>query len=167
MRKYVALISLALAGCSGGNDTETDKVADKMVQITPGLWETKITFKTIDAKGLPEAAKAQMIAAMGEGVTVKSCLTKEQVEKPSAEFFGSPKGSNCTLRQMKMTANNAAIVMTCKPDAKTVIESQMTGQFSADKYTMDVQQKTRGTPMGDLITAGRIEGKRLGECPAK
>jgi hypothetical protein len=178
MRKYLALCSvvLTLAACSSSNDTESDKAASvkarnekaigKMVRINPGLWETKVTFTTIDAKGLPEAAKAQMIAAMGNGITVKSCLTKAQVEKPGAEFFGSPKGSNCTLRQMEMTASNATIAMTCKPDVKTVIESQMQGQFSADNYAMDVQQKTSGTPMGDLITKGRVEGKRLGDCPA-
>jgi Protein of unknown function (DUF3617) len=170
MRKYLARCSvvLALAACSGGNNGESDKAAAaKMVRINPGLWETKITFTTIDAKGMPEAAKAQMIAAMGNGITVTSCLTKEQVEKPGAEFFGSPKGSNCTLRQMEMTATNATIAMTCKPDANTVIESQMAGQFSAEKYAMDVKQKTSGTPMGDLVTAGKIDGKRLGDCPAE
>jgi hypothetical protein len=177
MPRYWTLISLAcaLAACSGSNVPQSDNVATKagtvkaageIVPITPGLWETKTIFKTIDAKGLSEGSKAQMIAAMGKGVSVKTCLTKEQVEQPDAEFFGTPKGSNCVLQHIDITAINATIIMTCKPDAKTVIESQMTGQFSVDNYAMNIEQKTSGTPMGDLTTTGRVEGKRLGNCPA-
>ena len=167
---------MTLAACSGGEkntaqkaDASEDgvaKAASATMQIKPGLWETKITFKSIEAKGLPEAARSQMLKAMGSGVTVKSCLTKEQAGNPGAEFFGSAKGSNCTVHYRDVSGNSASIAMTCKPDGKTVIESKMTGTFSENSYKMDVNQQTTGTPMGDLVTAGDVEGKWLGECAA-
>jgi hypothetical protein len=165
---------LTLTACSGGGeqaekakaDTVAAKVESMAMRVKPGLWETKITFTSIEAKGLPEAARIQMLKAMGKGMTIKSCLTKEQAEKPGAEFFGSAKGSNCAVGSMDVSGSTATVAMTCKPDGKTVIDSKMNGQFSENSYKMDVNQKTSGTPMGDLVTAGHVEGKWLGECPA-
>jgi hypothetical protein len=180
MQKTSAFLALTfcVAACSGGGDdngTATDKTGDvaatqksmSAFTVKPGLWETKVTFTTVEAKGLPEAAKQQMVAAMGKGITLKNCVTKEQSEKPGAEFFGSPSSSNCSIDNMDAADGKMAMALTCKPDAKTVITSSMNGQFGDDSYTMNVQQKTSGTPMGDLITAGMIEGKRLGDCPAE
>lgn len=178
MRTILALTSatLVLSACSGDNasNAENDSSAktSKRPKVTgsmranPGLWETKITFTSVDAKSMPKQAKAQMLAAMGKGITVKNCLTKEQAKNPGAEFFGSAKDSQCTVEHMQVAGTDVAVSMMCKPDAAITIESKMTGQFSADGYAMDVKQKTSGTPMGDFIAAGHVEGKRLGNCPA-
>jgi hypothetical protein len=32
---------------------------------------------------------------------------------------------------------------------------------------MTMEQKSGGTPMGDLTMKGKVEGKRIGECPAQ
>lgn len=175
MRKFsmLAIAALTLAACSAGGDKDgkypdSPAAAQSMsaFKVQPGLWETKIAFKSIEAKGLPLAIKQQMLAAMGDGITVKNCVKKEQSEKPSAEFFGSPNSSNCTIGSFKVTDGQMSVKLTCKPESKAVIESSMTGTFGADGYSMDVHQKTSGTPMGDLITTGKIDGKRLGDCPA-
>lgn len=178
MRAMMTLgcILLTISGCSGGEkspaenegsgDIVATQPATESLSVKPGLWETKITFKSIEAKGLPEAAKAQMLKAMANGVTVKSCLTKEQANKPGAEFFGSAKGSNCSVSAIDVSGSTANITMTCKPDGKTTIESKMTGTHSENSYKMDVNQKTSGTPMGDLVTTGLVEGKWLSECAA-
>ena len=175
MRNFVALsaMSLVLVACSGGNDKSdepaavaTPAKAMPAFTVKPGLWEIKVTFKSIEAKGLPDEAKKQMMAAMGNGITVKNCVTKEQSEKPGAEFFGSPNSSNCAMNTMDVSGDQMSVKLTCKPDGKAVIESRMDGTFADESYSMDIQQKTSGTPMGDLITAGKIDGKRLGDCPA-
>lgn len=179
MRKFLALgaAALALAACSGsdekaGNkdgkpvDVATAQKSIDAIHIKPGLWETKIAFKSIDAKAMPEAAKQQMIAAMGNGITVKSCVSKEQAEKPGAAFFGSPNSSNCAVQNVEVSGDTMNVAMTCKPGGNTVIESSMAGRFDAENYSMELKQKTSGTPMGDLLTTGKIDGKRLGDCPA-
>ena len=175
MRNFLILATaaLALTACSGGEDkagesaaVETPAKSMPAFTVKPGLWEIKIIFKSIEAKGLTEAAKKQMMAAMGDGITVKNCVTKEQSEKPGAEFFGSPNSSNCAMNAMDVSGDRMSVKLTCKPESKAVIESSMNGTFADNSYSMDVQQKTSGTPMGDLITAGKIDGKRLGDCPA-
>jgi Protein of unknown function (DUF3617) len=176
MRKLLAFVTIVstLTACSGGDDNTKGKSANStaatksidLINVKPGLWETKITFKTVDAQSLPEATKQQMIAAMGKGITMKSCVSEEQTEKLGAEFFGSPKGSNCLVEAVNVSGAQMSVKLTCKPGGKTVISSSMTGRFGADYYTMDMQQKTSGTPIGDLITTGRVDGKRLGDCPA-
>lgn len=175
MRNFLILATaaLALTACSGGDDKAGESAAvatpaNSMPAFTvkPGLWEIKIAFTSIEAKGLPEAAKKQMMAAMGTGVTVKNCVTKEQSEKPGAEFFGSPNSSNCAMNAMDVSGDRMSVKLTCKPDGNAVIESRMDGTFADESYAMNIEQKTSGTPMGDLITAGKIDGKRLGDCPA-
>lgn len=176
MRAVLSLgcVLILLSSCSKNDGETTEKTGTSEpkaaqtnsapMRVKPGLWETKITFTSIKANGLPEAAQSQMLKAMGKGVTVKSCLTKEQTDKPGAEFFGSAKGSNCTVGTMQVSGSTADVAMTCKPDGKTVIESKMTGTFADNSYKMNVHQTTKGTPMGDLVTMGQVEGKWLGEC---
>ena len=47
-----------------------------------------------------------------------------------------------------------------------VIASKMDGSFEAETYSMTMEQKTSGTPMGAMTMKGKIEGKRIGDCPA-
>jgi Protein of unknown function (DUF3617) len=166
-----------LTGCSGDADKDGDgkvsmsEASKEMatggaMSMKAGEWETKITFTKIDAKGMPEAAKGQMLDMMGKGVTVKSCMTEEQVKNPGADFFGSPQASNCTFDQMDRSGNSMKVAMTCKPAGATIVKSTMDGQFSAESYEMDVLQQTSGTPMGEMSMTGKISGKRLGDCPA-
>jgi hypothetical protein len=57
--------------------------------------------------------------------------------------------------------------MTCKPQGGMTIASKMDGSFAKEIYTMTMDQKSGGTPMGDLTMKGKVEGKRIGECPAQ
>jgi Protein of unknown function (DUF3617) len=180
MRKYLilGLTAAALAACSGGDadangdgkisgtEAKTEMASGGAMKMKAGEWETTVTFNSIDAKGLPAGAKDQMMAAMGKGVTVKSCLTQEQVDKPGADFFGTPQGSNCEFQQLDRSGNSMKVEMTCKPDEKTTLTSKMDGTFAETSYTMTMEQKASGMPTGDMTMKGKIEGKRLGDCPA-
>jgi Protein of unknown function (DUF3617) len=180
MRNYIILAAAAMAisGCSGGDadangdgkisgaELKTEMASGGAMKMKAGQWETTIAFSSVDAKGLPAGAKDQMMAAMGKGVTVKSCLTQEQVDKPGADFFGSPEGSNCEFQQLDRSGNNMKVEMTCKPNGATVLASKMNGTFSETSYSMTMEQKVSGTPMGDMTMKGKIDGKRLGDCPA-
>ena len=59
-----------------------------------------------------------------------------------------------------------SVQMTCKPQGDMVIASKMDGSFEAETYSMTMEQKTSGTPMGAMTMKGKIEGKRIGDCPA-
>ena len=170
---------VALSGCSNkGADSDGDgKVSaaeaqaelaqDGAMAMQPGLWEVKISFNSIDAPKLPAEVKDQMLKAMGDGMSVQSCLTKEQAENPGVDFFGGDEQSNCTFAKLDRNGNNIAVEMTCKPQGGMTIASKMDGSFAKESYTMTMEQKSGGTPMGDLTMKGKVEGKRIGECPAQ
>lgn len=182
MRKFLVLGAasavLAITACSDkGADTDGDgKVTAAEAQkelstggaiaMKPGMWEVKISFDSIDAPGMPEAAKAQITKVTGNGISAKSCLTKEQAENPGADFFGGDASANCSFDQLDRSGNKMSVQMTCKPQGGIVISTKMAGNFEAETYSMTMEQKTSGAPMASVTMKGKIEGKRVGDCPA-
>ncbi len=180
MRKYllVGLAAFAISACSDkGADADGDgKVTDaeakaEMAQggkmtMQPGEWETKISFSEVEAKGLPPQAQQAMKAKMAEGMSTKSCMTKEQSEKPGSDFFGAPTEANCTFDELNRSGESMKVAMTCKPAPGMTVKSKMDGTFGKTTYAMNIVQSTEGPPMGAIKMTGKIEGKRLGDCPA-
>jgi hypothetical protein len=180
MRKFLILgvAALAISACSNkGADADGDgKISDAEAKVEmsaggamamkPGLWEVKIGFDKIDAPGIPANLQGKMKEQMGKGMTQQSCLTKEQVEKPDGDFFGAPAEANCTFDELSRSADGMKVAMTCKPGGNMVVKSKMDGKFAAETYMMSIEQSTEGTPMGAVKMIGKIEGKRVGDCPA-
>jgi Protein of unknown function (DUF3617) len=180
MRKFlfVGAAALAITACSDkGADADGDgkvsateakaEMADGgAMAMKPGEWETKISFNSVEGKGLPPQAAEMMKAKMAEGMTTKSCMTKEQAEKPGSDFFGAPPEANCTFEELDRSGNSMKVAMTCKPAGNMTITSKMDGSFGAESYAMNIEQSTDGPPMGSMKMKGKIEGKRIGDCPA-
>jgi Protein of unknown function (DUF3617) len=179
MRNIVILgvAALALSACDKGADadgdgkiTEAEATAEMAsggaMAMKPGQWEVKISFDKVEAPGVPAAAQGKMKEQMGKGMTQRSCLTQAQVEKPGGDFFGAPPEANCTFNEISRSGNAMKVAMTCKPAGTMTVKSKMDGQFAAETYTMNIEQSTEGTPMGAVKMTGKIEGKRVGDCPA-
>jgi Protein of unknown function (DUF3617) len=180
MRKYlmVAVTALAMSACSDkGADADGDgKVSDAEAKaemaaggamtMQPGEWETKISFSDVEAKGLPAQAQQAMKAKMAEGMSTRSCMTKEQSEEPGSDFFGAPPEANCTFDELDRSGESMKVSMTCKPAPNMMVKSKMEGTFGKTTYSMSIVQSTEGPPMGAMKMTGKIEGKRLGDCPA-
>jgi hypothetical protein len=172
-----AVVFLALSACSGKSaDSDGDgKISSKeataemaaggATAMRPGLWQIKIGVTDFVAPGVPEAAQATMKASANKGMTTQSCMTKEQVEKPGADFFGGVKEGGCEFSKLDRSGNNMTVAMTCKPGGKMVSNINMEGSFAAETYKMNMTQKIEGSPMGAVEMKGTIEGKRLGDCP--
>lgn len=179
MRKFflIGVAALALTACSQkGADTDGDgKISDAeattemadggAMAMKPGLWEVRMRYDKVEAPGVPADMQAKMKAEMAEGMTQRSCLTKAQVEKPGMEFFGAPAEANCTFSDLDRATDSVKITMACKPSGPIVVKSKMDGKFGAETYSMNVEQSTEGTPMGAIKMTGKIEGKRVGDCP--
>lgn len=180
MHKFflVSAAALALSACSDkGADTDGDgKISNAeattemgnggAMAMKPGLWEVRSSYDKVEAPGVPADMQAKMKAQIAEGMTQQSCLTKAQVEKPGMEFFGAPAEANCTFDAIDRTSDNVKMEMTCKPSGPILVRSKMDGKFGVETYTMKVEQSTEGTPMGAINMSGKIEGKRIGDCPA-
>jgi hypothetical protein len=111
---------------------------------------------------MQETLKTQM----GQGVTQRSCLTQAQVDTTGMEFFGAQPEANCTFEALDRSTAGVKMAMTCKPAGPIIVKSKMDGKFSAETYIMSIEQNTDGTPMGAVKMTGKIEGKRVGDCPA-
>ena len=180
MRKFpiIAMAALAISACSNkGADADGDgKVSEAeataemadggAMKMQPGEWETKISFNEINAKGMPPQALEAMKTKMAEGMSTKSCMTKEQSEKPGSDFFGAPAEANCTFDELNRSGGSMKVAMTCKPSANMTVKSKIDGTFGTTTYSMNIVQSTEGPPMGMMTMTGKIEGKRLGDCPA-
>jgi hypothetical protein len=180
MRKFLlmSVASLAIWGCSDkGADADGDgkisnsEAAAEMgsggaMAMKPGQWEVKISFDSVEAPGVPAEMQGKMKEQLGKGMTQASCLTQAQVDKPGGDFFGAPPEANCTFDELGRSGNTMKVAMTCKPGGNMTVKSKMDGKFAAETYTMTIEQSTDGTPMGAVKMTGRIDGKRLGDCPA-
>ncbi len=179
MRKLVltSVVFLALAACSNnGADSDGDgkisakEASTEMAQggataMKPGQWEIKISVSDFSAPGAPEGTMATMKESAMKGMTTQSCMTKEQVERPGADFFGGVKEGGCEFSKLDRSGNTMSVAMTCKPGGNMVSNIVMDGSFAAESYTMKMTQKIEGSPMGTVDMKGTIAGKRLGECP--
>ena len=180
MRKFVIVgfAALALAACfDKGADADNDgKVSDTEAKAEmakggamatkPGLWEVKTSFSDVTVEGVPKAVAAQMKAQLAKGVTVSSCLTKEQVDKPGTDFFGGSPEANCTFDKLDRSGDTTMIEIPCKPGGGMTLKSIMNGSFAAESYKLDVVQTMQGGPVGNVKMTGIAEGTRVGDCPA-
>jgi hypothetical protein len=180
MHKFFLMCAaaLSLSACSDkGADLDNDgKISDAEAETEmssggamatkPGLWEVRSQYDKVEAPGMTADMQQKMKAQMAEGMTQRSCLTKAQVEKPGMAFFEAPPGANCKFDALDRNSDNVKMTMTCKPGGAIVLKSKMDGKFGAESYTMKIEQNTEGTPMGATKMTGKIEGKRVGDCPA-
>ena len=174
----IGALALALAACSDkgadadgdgkitADEAKAELAAGSAMRMQPGEWETKISFSDIQAKGVPPQALAMMKTQMAKGMSSKSCMTKEQSEKPGSDIFGAPAEANCSFDELNRSGTAMKVSMTCKPAPNMTVKSKMDGSFSKTSYSMNIEQSTEGPPMGSMKMIGKIEGKRLGDCPA-
>ncbi|MEE9434517.1 MAG: DUF3617 domain-containing protein [Sphingorhabdus sp.] len=180
MRKILILgaASLALAACSSGGDADKDgdgKISAEeasaemasggKMELQPGEYEMKVSFTEVDAPGIPEVARDMVMKQMAKGMTVKNCITKEQAENPGADMFGGQGDNSCKMDKLDRSGNSMNVAMTCNPEGGMKIVSSMQGTFGKDSYTMTIDQKMTGMPTGDMAMKGKIEAKRIGDCP--
>ncbi len=181
-RKIPALLalsaSLALAACgdSGGADADGDgeitqaeviaEMADgPAVRMRPGQWEQTFEFTEVDIPGMPAEAKEMMQRQMGSSFTTKACLTEADVEQPDPEFFGGQQNDDCTYDKFERSGDTMEMAMTCEAGNGGVTTIAMTGTFGEDEYSMEMDNKVSGTPMGDMTMKGKMTARRLGDCP--
>ncbi|MDT8758558.1 DUF3617 domain-containing protein [Sphingomonas psychrotolerans] len=179
MNKLLLLAPLALSACNSGPSVEatnasTKEVADKVaksgvaIKMAPGHWEGSATITDMQIPGLPPEAAAQMKASMAQAHKFDNCLTPEEAEKPSADFF-SGQNKDCRYDHFSMDGGKLDAKMVCKTGGMTV-NATMTGTFSRDNFQLAMTSKSEGMP-GQPMTAQtmsmKMEARRTGECTGK
>lgn len=178
MRKLlisVAVIGL-ITGCSdkgadhdGDGKITAEEVAEEMNRVTlePGEWENTVEIIDVKIEGLPEGVPAGVMDSMkGKVTTSKSCITKEEAEKPGAQFFAAQKKTNCEVTKFNMSGGAVSSEMACNnmgggPGEMTM---KMDGQYGPSSYDMTMNMVGGAAGMKMNISA-KSNGKHIGSCP--
>jgi hypothetical protein len=178
--RVVALLPLIfLAACGPEPDVDArnasvEEVADQVRNagnserfISPGRWVSTVTFEEMIAPGMPPQAAEQMKQMMGQGQKFESCLTEEQANRPSEEFFAGNTSNQCRYEHFTMGSGKIDAKMRCDQGQVTLVLA-MEGSYSPDAYQMQMTTSFEGAPepASGMRMRMRIDAKRAGECEA-
>jgi hypothetical protein len=178
--RAVALVPLIfLAACGPEPDVDArnasvDEVAEEVRKagnserfIGPGRWVSTVTFEEMTAPGMPPQAAEQMKQMMGQGQQFESCLTEEEADRPSEEFFAGSSNDQCRYEHFTMGNGKIDAKMRCEQGGVTQVMA-MEGSYSPDSYQMRMTTSFEGAPepASEMRMRMRIDAKRAGECEA-
>ena len=170
-----ALAALALAACSNEPSGEVEKesfesvakkIATSEIKPRPGRWQSNFKIESMEMPGMPPQAREMMQRQMASAKSHFTCLTPEQADRPSAEFF--QKGATgCTYDHFTMADGKLDAEMTCKRGPGNA-KMTMLGNYSADSYDVKVtsqsglgQSEMQGETMKMVMA---IASHRVGDC---
>lgn len=160
----------ALAGCGkSGVDARNEspeavasKVAASGVMPRPGRWQSSMTVEKMEMPGMPPQASAAMNKALGTATVNVSCLTPEQANRPSAEFFQKA-ATGCTYDHFTMADGKIDAAMACTKVGRNM-HMVMNGTFDPDHYNVRVTNQSEMQPGKMMNMTMAITSQRLGDC---
>jgi Protein of unknown function (DUF3617) len=156
----------AAAGSISDAEAAKEIESEGAMPMKAGEWQETASFDKVDAPTYSATALATMRADMLKGEVNKTCWTKDDAANPNAAFFGGGGGqSGCAITEIDRSGNNVKWAFVCKAGNST-ISGKMDGSFATDGYTIIVDQTISGSPEGAARMRGKIESKRIGDCPA-
>lgn len=175
MPNRTAVIALAMSlafvgGCKkasvDAHDATPQDVASQVAasDLRPqaGRWEGTFRIEKMEMSGVPPQAQAMMQGAVGKSRAYASCLTKEEAEKPAADFFGR-NDKDCRYEHFTMSGGKIDARLDCASEG-TKMSMTMAGTYSGSAYAL------RSTAKGDMpgghtmTTVTAMESHRVGEC---
>lgn len=148
-------------------------------RLKPGLWELNI--QSLNNGAMPEMPKltpqqqAQMEkmgiklpggGAGGVGMTVRTCLTKEQVERNEPPKPRDDDRQKCQQTEMKRSGNTVNWKMVCTGEHPMTGSGSMTME-SAESYSSTVDMVSQDPRYGATAVSSKMKGKWLGPDCAK
>ena len=176
----IAAVSLALLSSCGepeggveARNASVEEVADQVREagngeqfIRPGKWVSTVTFEEMTAPGMPPQAVEQMRQMMGEGQRYESCLTEEQAQRPSEDFFAG-NNNQCRYEHFTMRGGKIDAEMRCSQGEGEISQvMEMEGSYSPDSYDMRMTTSLEGAPApaSGMRMRMRVDAERVGEC---
>jgi len=178
MKQVVAgcmvLIAAGLAGCGKEptvslTNASVEEVANSQaaaVKMKPGKWE--ITVETLDTKVTGAPAGAPPMPKQAKATT-ETCLTQEQVDKPTAVLGGPMQQfkDSCTYDKFAMTGGKLDAAMHCNLPGGQKVTGTTTGSFSETEMSTETASNVTGLPNGmGVSNRMKVTGRRVGECDA-
>lgn len=179
MNTYISVIATLtmLASCSDSGKSDQDgdgsispeEMAAEAssgpdVAMRAGEWEQTFEISDMQFPGMTPEMKSMVGNMTKSSFTVTTCLSEEDVAEPDADFFTMDDQDNCEFQEFDRSGNRMAMRMTCDAEEGGKSSISMDGEFSEDAYSLQFENLTTGTPMGDMSMKGRMNARRLGDC---
>lgn len=183
MKRALVVIacSAALSGCNKSpqvdeKDASVAEVAEKVQKagadqafVRPGMWESKVTIDKLDMPGIPADVQKRMQTMMAQERehSFRTCLTKEDVQRPKEDFF-TGKDNQCRYDHFTMGEGKIDAALQCGKGAATQT-MQMAGTYSPDAYHMQMSSKMQDGKEGaaaGMAMQMRVDANRVGDCKA-
>lgn len=163
----------ALAACDSGptvdekNASVTDvaeAVADARgaMKFEPGRWESNVTLVSMAAPGMPAGVADAMRGSFGKEQRYATCLTREQAEKPAADFFAKD-AKDCTYDHFTMGGGKIDAKMRCGQGGRGVAMA-MTGAYDSDSYDMTMNTQVDSGGAGPMTMTMKVASNHAGAC---
>jgi len=141
-------------------------LATDKLNVKEGLWEVTVTHAGSGMPGMPEDALAKMppdqrarveemmkqrgITMSGNSTVVKSCVTKEKIDKGMA--FAAEHRDNCTHSVVNSSATHFEAKFHCEETSKDGTKSTIDGTTTVDVVGAD---STKGTTHAVTTSNGK------------
>ncbi len=163
----------ALAACDSGPTVEeknasvadvAEAVADARSELKfmPGRWESNVTLLSMEAPGMPAGVAEAMKGTLGKAQRSATCLTKEQAEKPAADFFAKD-AKDCTYDHFTMGGGKIDAKMKCGRDGHAIAMA-MTGAYDSDSYDMTMNTTVNSGGAGPMTMKMKVASSHAGAC---
>jgi hypothetical protein len=116
-----------------------------------GQWE--ITTQ-MEMKGMP--------ANMSRPITYTRCMTRDNAVPQQRE-----KNKDCVIKDQKVSGNTVSWQMVCKNKDGSVMESTGNITYRGDKFDGTMKATMTGKENGNMVVNYKMNGRRLGACPAQ
>ncbi len=129
--------------------------------LQPGLWEQRNDPGAASLAGRPLTD-----LPIDPIKTDRICLTPAEAAEP-AKWFSRDTLSDCMLDRAKLDGGKVDIAGTCTPpdDGLKRGTVKLTGRYDAQSFDIAFATTT-DTTQGMMGFAGRMQGRRVGDCPA-
>jgi hypothetical protein len=147
-----AMAMAALAGCSGGDASET---------MQPGLWEMRLNVTGAAAPGMSEAMRADLVAELNRELAMGPvCVTEEDAANPSHRFFVPAEAEGeCDFTDSTVENGTINIAGQCGEGGALTIE----GGYGAT--TLEALFEARVEDGSELLEfTAELTGERTGAC---
>ena len=175
------LASLPLAACNSepevsATNASVEEVAKKVRDagagtsagfIRAGKWSSRVTVEEVTAPGMPAELAERMKSSIGSGQSHESCLTEEEVKRPTEDFFAG-KNNSCRYDHFNMGDGKIDAKMRCAQGGMNQV-MEMAGTYSPDSYRMRMSTATEGGggPAEGMSMRMRVDARRVGACDGK
>ena len=152
-------ICLLLGACSQAPAPSSQKSSEPA--LAPGLWEVSRSVLSQQLGG-----EDRDVAATLNAKNRRRCLGAPVTKADALDLALDLEGAACTPRQATFSDGRIAAMVSCTPPpTHRSNEMTVTGTYTHDRFSVEVQQMAVAVPPGqDSQTRTAVDGRHLGEC---